>query len=147
MKMKIICYLLHFERPISDRHTCQHYLGSCVNLTRRLKQHKSGKGKKCAKLCKVAKERNIGFVVVRIWTCESRKFEYTLKRRKNGKRMCPVCNPRKASVIKSDVDFYGMLDDLQSGTVKPFVTMPEATLEAIEEEHVGEEFSRQPYLF
>jgi hypothetical protein len=61
--------------------------------------------------------------------------------------MCPVCNPRKASVIKSDVDFYGMLDDLQSGTVTPFVTMPEATLEAIEEEHVGEEFSRQPYLF
>ena len=57
-------YLLHFDRPISDKHTCQHYLGYTADLPARLAAHRAGTG---ARLCEVAKERGIGFVLARVW--------------------------------------------------------------------------------
>lgn len=81
-------YLLHFDRPISDRHTCQHYLGSADDLAQRLKKHRNDPD---ARLLQVAKERGIGFTVARIWTNKPRGFERTLKNRKCSKRMCPIC--------------------------------------------------------
>lgn len=84
-------YLLHFERPISDKHTCQHYLGSTDSLEKRIKAHRQGKSK--ARLTQVAKERGISFVVARLWENVDRKMEARLKARKAGNRLCPICNP------------------------------------------------------
>jgi predicted GIY-YIG superfamily endonuclease len=83
------CYLLHFERPISDRHTTQHYLGYTDNLETRIKRHQQGQG---SVLCRVAKQRNIGFTVVRTWSGD-RTLERRLKNRKASPRLCPICNP------------------------------------------------------
>ncbi len=83
-------YLLHFSSPISPDHTAQHYLGSTDNLSRRLAEHRAGRG---ARLCEVALERGIGFVLARTWTGD-RRTERKLKRRKEGPRLCPICNRR-----------------------------------------------------
>lgn len=81
-------YLLHFDRPISDKHTTQHYLGSADDLFQRIGQQRAGTG---ARLCQVAKERGIGFTVARIWSNKPRAFEYELKARKNAPKLCPIC--------------------------------------------------------
>ena len=57
-------YLLHFEAPISDRHTTQHYLGFTDDLDARLEQHRAGV-RSTSRLCQVAKERGIGFTLLR----------------------------------------------------------------------------------
>lgn len=82
-------YLLHFDRPISDHHTTQHYLGWARHLPSRIAKHANGSG---ARLTQVARERGIGFTVARTWPGD-RNFERTLKRRKYGPRICPICNP------------------------------------------------------
>ena len=84
-----VVYLLHFDAPISDRHTTQHYLGSADDLVQRIEQQRAGTG---ARLCQVAKERGIGFTVARVWSNKPRAFEYELKARKNAPRLCPICN-------------------------------------------------------
>lgn len=81
-------YLIHFERPISPHHTTQHYTGSTDNLPQRLAEHRAGTG---SRLCQVAKERGIGFVLVATWPGD-RKVERQIKNRHNGKRLCPICN-------------------------------------------------------
>lgn len=81
-------YLLHFSRPISDKHTCQHYLGYTRSLRKRITEHKAGLG---ARLTQVALERGIEFEVVRIWTGGTRQLERQLKNQKNAPRLCPVC--------------------------------------------------------
>ena len=80
-------YLLHFERPISSRHTCQHYIGYTDDLARRMQAHRAGNG---ARLVEVAAERGIGFEIVRVWRGD-RAFERRLKRQHNGPRLCPIC--------------------------------------------------------
>lgn len=81
-------YLLHFQRPISQAHTAQHYLGYTDDLQRRIEEHRAGRG---SRLCEVAKERAIPFVVVRIWP-GGRTEERQLKRRKNAPKLCPLCH-------------------------------------------------------
>lgn len=135
-----LVYLLHFDRPISDRHTCQHYLGSCIDLDARMHSHRTHPD---ARLLQVAKERGITFIVVRIWA-GGRKLERQLKKLKNGRKLCPLWTRQKSS-IRSDVDFYDSdLADLRKGKVKPLC---QVDVEAAYREHVGEEFSRQPYLY
>jgi hypothetical protein len=51
-------YLLHFDRPISDKHTAQHYTGWTKYLPARALAHLRGRG---ARLTQVACERGIGF--------------------------------------------------------------------------------------
>jgi GIY-YIG catalytic domain-containing protein len=81
-------YLLHFHTPIAPgRHTCQHYIGSAKRLRERIKEHRAGRG---ARLTQVAIERGISFTVVRTWE-GGRQLERQLKNRKNGFRLCPVC--------------------------------------------------------
>jgi predicted GIY-YIG superfamily endonuclease len=83
------CYLLHFERPISDRHTCQHYLGyTSKKLRERMELHRAGNG---ARLTQVARERGISFMCVRVWRDGTRGMERQLKNRKNGFALCPIC--------------------------------------------------------
>lgn len=82
-------YLLHFDAPISDKHTCQHYIGfTSRTLTERITEHRKGQG---ARLTQVAKERGIGFRVVRTWANGTRSLERQLKNQKMGNRLCPIC--------------------------------------------------------
>jgi len=82
-------YLLHFTKPIAPgKHICQHYMGSCIDLAQRLDQHRSGQG---SRLCQVAKERGIDFVLVRTWK-GNRQTERKLKKTHNSPRFCPICN-------------------------------------------------------
>ena len=84
------CYLLHFDRPISDRHTCQHYLGyTSRRLGLRISEHKQGL-RRAARLTQVAKERGISFTVVRTWK-GTRQDERRLKNQKSGNDLCPLC--------------------------------------------------------
>ena len=92
-------YLLHFDRPVSNRHTCQHYLGFAEDLAIRLQRHKSGNG---ARLVEVALSRGIGFELVRVWRGD-RHFERQLKNQKGGTRLCPICNPGNRRVKKNEL--------------------------------------------
>jgi predicted GIY-YIG superfamily endonuclease len=100
-------YLLHFERPISEHHTTQHYIGLAYHLSSRMQQHLTGRG---ARLTQVAKERGIGFVIAAIFPGD-RNYERLLKRRKMGWRMCPICRQaaRTRNQLALDLD---PLDDL-----------------------------------
>jgi hypothetical protein len=81
-------YLLHFSQPIAPgRHTAQHYIGFTEDLERRIAEHRAGTG---SRLCEVAKERGISFVVAQLWEGD-RTEERRLKRRKEGPRLCPIC--------------------------------------------------------
>ena len=85
------CYLLHFDKPISDRHTTQHYLGYSNDIPHRINQHRQGKG---SRLCEVAKERQITFVIAQTWIGGDRQLETKLKSRKNSPKLCPFCTFR-----------------------------------------------------
>ena len=82
------CYLLHFDKPISDRHTTQHYLGYSNDIPSRINQHRQGHG---SRLCEVAKERKIDFVIAQTWIGSDRQLEAKLKSRKNSPQLCPFC--------------------------------------------------------
>lgn len=95
-----IVYLLHFERPISPAHTCQHYIGWALDLNARLTMHRGGQG---ARLTQIAVERGIGFEVVRTWP-GSREFERYLKNRKEAPRLCPMCcenHGRRCPIVRA----------------------------------------------
>lgn len=81
-------YLIHFEKKVSDKHTCQHYIGYADNIARRFADHVSGNG---ARLTQVAGERGIPFRVVAIWPGQDRNFERRLHNRKGSPKMCPIC--------------------------------------------------------
>lgn len=80
------CYLLHFERPL---HHAQHYLGTTLRLGLRLTLHQIGRG---ARLPAAFREHQIGFELARTWR-GYRDKERQLKARKNGRELCPICNP------------------------------------------------------
>jgi predicted GIY-YIG superfamily endonuclease len=104
-----IVYLLHFERPISDKHTCQHYTGWALDLNARLTMHRAGQG---ARLTQIAVERGIGFEVVRTWP-GSREFERYLKNRKDAPRLCPMCcqaHGRRCPVVSAATQLTLPLD-------------------------------------
>lgn len=87
-------YLIHLSRPLSDRHTSQHYLGftpNAVTLGERVRAHMQGRG---ARFTQVAVERGIQLNFVRLWAEGDRHLERQLKKRKNHKKLCPVCNPK-----------------------------------------------------
>lgn len=83
------CYMLHFSRPISDKHTTKHYTGVALkSLAARLADHAAGRG---ARLTQVALDRGISWQVVATWE-GGRKDERRFKNRKNAPRYCPICN-------------------------------------------------------
>lgn len=87
-----IVYLLHFERRISDKHTTQHYIGYTTSLKKRVQEHRDGTSG--VRLLQVAKERGIGFEVIRTWSDGTRKLERSLKNGRHGSRLCPICKAR-----------------------------------------------------
>lgn len=102
-------YLLHFERPISEWHTCQHYVGfTDMTPENRLAQHKNGYG---ARLTQVANERGIDYWMVRLWhgdRADERKF----KSLKAANYYCPICQdrPRVWRFQKEIGILHGILD-------------------------------------
>jgi predicted GIY-YIG superfamily endonuclease len=97
-------YLLHFEKPISDRHTCQHYLGYADDVTARVNAHRTNRG---ARLTAVANERGITYTVVKIWPDGDRTFERKLKNQKNSRQFCPICQHQVAHMhLERDVNSY-----------------------------------------
>lgn len=87
-------YLLHFSDRINPGHPTQHYLGYAEDLERRIKEHRVGRG---SRLCEVAKERGISFVVSRTWSGD-RRMERTLKDRHNAPLLCPICQQERAEI-------------------------------------------------
>lgn len=95
--MMAVCYLLHFERPISPKSTCQHYIGFANNLEARVSYHR--KGRSGVRLLEVAHERGIGFEVARVWEDGSKQLERQLKNRKNAPQLCPICQKELAEKL------------------------------------------------
>lgn len=84
-------YLIHFDSPISSKHTAQHYIGFANHVSKRFAHHKKGTG---ARLTQVANERNIDYKIVRTWEGD-RELERKLKNQKNAPRLCPICRGEK----------------------------------------------------
>jgi hypothetical protein len=103
---QVYVYLLHFERPISPKHTCQHYIGSAEDLHHRLHLHRTGLG---ARLTQVALERGITFTLAKVWI-GGRDLERKLKNRHNAPLLCPICNGSRAQMSLL-LDFT--LDDVE----------------------------------
>lgn len=102
-------YLLHFSHPISPNHTCQHYLGYAADWPTRIAEQRAG-GSTAARLCQVAKERGIDFVVARIWADGDRTLERRLKNRKDAPSLCPLCRQKHSGNQLSL--FPGLADEI-----------------------------------
>ena len=107
MAGKGVVYLLHFDEPISDGHTTQHYMGWSEEIQARMNAHRNGQG---ARLTEVAAERGIAFEIVRLWA-GSRSDERRLKNNKNHPKYCPLCaaraaNPRNLQEVTDDVTLH-----------------------------------------
>lgn len=98
-------YLLHYYKPLSKRHTAQHYLGFATDVDRRIEQQRRGKKGIAANFCHVAKRRRIRFVITKVWVGGDRKLERALKNRKNHAKLCPICNGA-VPPLDLDVNFY-----------------------------------------
>ena len=90
-------YLLHYHDSL---HHAQHYLGWTNDLRSRLRCHANGHRASSVLASEFAK-RDIEFTLVRAWPGPLR-FEKRLKKMKNNRMLCPVCNPNawKRGLIK-----------------------------------------------
>ena len=79
-------YLIHFDTKFGH---AQHYVGFTDNYSRRISEHRLSRG---AKLLTAVNLAGIGWSVVKVWK-DGRGRERHIKRQKNTKRFCPVCNP------------------------------------------------------
>ena len=90
-------YLLHFDRP---HHHAQHYLGSTVELTRRLIDHANGNG---ARLTEVLMECDEHWTLAALFIprpglpTSIRELERNAKRRHSSRSYCPKCNTNHIS--------------------------------------------------
>jgi hypothetical protein len=86
-----VVYLVHLDRRLGTDHPkggAGHYLGTTVDLDRRLAQHRDGTG---ARILAAAVQRGIGFELVRTWP-GGRDVERRLKSHHNAPRLCPRCS-------------------------------------------------------
>lgn len=86
----LVCYLLHFDRPVGR---CRHYLGSTFTdrLETRLRHHAEGRG---SRLTQRAVAEGTGFTVANVWPIWSRRDEARRKRSGHLDRSCPLCAGR-----------------------------------------------------
>jgi hypothetical protein len=86
-------YLLHYDRPL---HHAQHYLGFTDDLDARTTRHLTGFG---GRLPAVFSELGISFTIARTWDGD-RTLERKLKKRKNGRKLCPICLKAKRGRLR-----------------------------------------------
>lgn len=87
-------YLIHFNEPYitESGRKVQHYIGfTSLTLEQRLSRHKGNDG---AKLLRAVNARGITYNVVRTWKDGTLQTERELKRSRNHKQHCPLCNPK-----------------------------------------------------
>lgn len=82
-------YLIELAKPLgNEKHRAQYYMGSCKNLTQRMKQHRAGTGAAMLRHCN---ENGIGYWVIKFATVrteqEARQLERKLKARKNHRSL------------------------------------------------------------
>jgi hypothetical protein len=84
-----VTYLIHMDRPLGGpAHFAQHYLGTTINLDRRLETHRAGLG---ARILAAANERGVAYDVVRTWP-GGREVERRIKAQHAAPRLCPACS-------------------------------------------------------
>jgi predicted GIY-YIG superfamily endonuclease len=90
-------YLIHLKKKF---HNTQHYVGFSHDdkFDGRIWHHQRGTG---ARFLKAANLAGIKWTVVHTWPKKDGHFERLLKRQKNAKRFCPVCNKKKKRPTKS----------------------------------------------
>ncbi|MBP7735989.1 MAG: endonuclease [Spirochaetes bacterium] len=81
-------YLIHFNKKL---HHARHYLGYAEDVEKREKRHRSGDGSRLLHACNL---QGIKYRIVRKWENVDRNFERKLKNRKEGPKLCPVCNKK-----------------------------------------------------
>lgn len=105
-------YLIHFDQPYKGK---QHYIGYAHCVESRMVEHKAttwtplekfstSEGKTVcgvkhgngANFLAVLNHYGIGYEVVRVWD-GGRDVERRIKAQKNGRRVCPICNPNYAT--------------------------------------------------
>lgn len=92
-------YLIHFA---SRLHHAGHYVGWCGKgrLAERIDRHRSGRG---ARLLAALNQKGIEYNVERTWEGVDKDFERKVKRRKEGNKLCPVCNPNAMNLARRPV--------------------------------------------
>lgn len=94
-------YLIHFERPIGN---AQHYTGYTDNFEKRVSEHRSGTG---AELTRLAKEKGINWLVVRVWQDATLETEKSIKSM-STKITCPICRQKQKDLEKRRVSIANM---------------------------------------
>lgn len=79
-------YLLCYNKPL---YHAKHYLGNTSNLDNRIRRHRSGQSR--AHLPMAFHKLGIDFIVSRTWE-GSFALEKQLKKRKNNRKLCPICS-------------------------------------------------------
>jgi hypothetical protein len=82
-----VVYMIHFGQPTgnpaSPRGQAGHYLGTIVDLDRRMAQHRDGAG---ARIMAAVSAKGVPWTVVRTWPGGR-----DLERQRNAPRLCPAC--------------------------------------------------------
>ena len=88
-----VVYLIHLQDKLGSDHPrgARHYVGTTIDLDRRLETHRAGLG---ARILAAANQRGIAYDVVRTWP-GGRDVERQLKRQRNAPRLCPTCVPSR----------------------------------------------------
>ena len=92
-------YLLHFKHGLDTRKgiQAQHYNGCAKDLRKRITEHM--KGISGVRIIEAVHKRGIKIRTAKIWVTNTHKeayeLEVSLKKRKNGRLLCPICTPRK----------------------------------------------------
>lgn len=93
--------LLHYNDRINPNRPARHYLEyTARTVYARVCDQKSGSRWRSAPICYAAFERDIDFVVARVWPNTDRRDEKRLRDLHNNPRLCPICNPRLQLVTK-----------------------------------------------
>lgn len=81
-------YLIHFERPIGN---ARHYVGYTDDFEKRVTEHRSGKG---SQLTRLANEKGINWLVVRVWQNSTLDKEKSIKGM-STRITCPICRQKE----------------------------------------------------
>lgn len=86
-KKNELVYVLHFGEPY---HHARHYIGTTVDLERRIREHLSGQG---SPLVKAVVDAGINVVVATTYN-GGRKLERKMKNQHKASRFCPICKEK-----------------------------------------------------